>query len=344
MMMTPNQNKSDGIKVSVIIPTHNRPDRLADTVAALRCQTLPANDYEIMVMDDGSTPPVVLTGEVENPICRVIRLENVERSAARNSGASVARGRLLVFLDDDIGVKENFLTAHLQAQTDWPRALIVGAIHLPLEVLETPFGRFRQALERNGLPQVRGLVELPNFCTAANMSIDRDLYFELGGFDCALKSGEDQELALRHTARDGQIVFLPEADVTHYDHSLDIQSYCQRIEWGSENILQFCQSWPAWPANIERQRSNGFLQFGNEPFSLSLRKIAKSIFGQKLLLLGLFKLIFLLEQTLPKSAGLCRLYQFLLGIHLLRGYRAGLLRLEANKPAQRALTMAQRKT
>ncbi len=330
------------IKASVIIPTHNRHDKLTSTVAALRQQTLPSTDYEILVIDDGSTPPVKLLSELENPTCRVIRLENVERSAARNTGASVAHGRILIFLDDDIGVKENFLTTHLQAQTVWPRALIIGAIHLPLEVLETPFGRFRQALERDGLPQARGLVEMPNFCTAANMSIDRNLYVELDGFDSALKSGEDQELALRHTARGGQIVFLPEADVTHFDHSLDIQSYCQRVEWGSENLLPFCQSWPAWSANIERQRSNGFLQIEKEPFGLSLRKIAKSIFGQKLLLKGLFQLIFLLERTLPKSAGLRHLYQFLLGIHLQKGHRTGLRRFELNKLEQRGLAMARR--
>ncbi len=342
MTITPAQNKSDGIKVSVIIPTHNRPDRLADTVAALQRQTLPATDYEILVMDDGSMPPVVLTGEVENPTCRVIRLENVERSAARNTGASVARGRVLVFLDDDIGVKENFLTAHLQAQTEWPRALIVGAIHLPMEVLETPFGSFRQALEQDGLPQVRGLVEIPNFCTAANMSIDRELYFELGGFDSTLRSAEDQELALRHSARGGQIAFLLEADTVHYDHSLDIQSYCRRVEWGSENLFPFCQAWPDWPSNIERRRTNGLLQFRKEPLGISLRKLAKSIFGKKLLLRGIFQTTRLLEQTLPQSTLLPALYRFLLGIHLQKGFRAGLRRLEANKLAQYGRTMARR--
>lgn len=324
-------------KVSVIIPTHNRPDKLADTVAGLRNQTLPATDYEILVMDDGSTPPVVLTGELENPTCRVIRLKGVERSSARNIGASAAQGRILLFLDDDIGVKADFLAAHLCAHEEWPCALVVGAIHLPADSVKTPFGSFRQKLELTAVPKERGLVAMRNFCTAANMSMGRELYFELGGFNSALCSSEDQELALRHTARGGQIVFLPEADTIHYDHSLDIQSYCRRVEWGSENVIPFCQAWPDWPQNIERQQINGSLQFGQEPFGISLRKITKSMLGQTLFLNGLFALTSFLERTIPQSTALDRLYRLLLGIHLQQGYRKGLQRFDESDIQRRDL-------
>ncbi len=315
------------IKISVIIPTHNRPDKIADTVAALRQQTLPATEYEILVMDDGSTPPVVLTGEIENPKCRVLRLEGVERSAARNAGATVAQGRILLFLDDDIGVKADFLAAHIRAHEEWPGALVVGAIHLPPETLKTPFGRFRQNLELNGLPKKRGVVAMRNFCTAANMSFDRNQYFELGGFNSGIHSAEDQDFALRHTARGGQIVFIPEADTVHYDHSLDLQSYCRRVEWGSENVIPFCQDYPDWSQNIERQQVNGSLRFGQEPFGLSMRKIVKSVLGQSLFLNSLFRLTVLLERIMPQSTALDRLYRLLLGIHLQRGYRQGLKKL-----------------
>lgn len=289
-------------------------------------------------MDDGSTPPVTLRGEVKNPTCRVIRLEGVERSIARNTGVQSARGKILVFVDDDMKVNEDFLAHHLQAHEEWPGALVVGAIYLPTESLKTPFGRFRQTLESAAVPKERGQVEMPNFCTAANMSLDREQYFGLGGFNCAIHSAEDQDLALRHTARGGQIVFIPEAEAVHYDHSLDIQSYCQRVEWGSENVVPFCQSWPDWPQNIERQRINGALRFGQEPFGLSLRKIAKSVLGQKLFLQGLFALTFLVERTVPQSTALDRLYRLLLGIHLQQGYRKGLRRFDESNIQRRDLT------
>ncbi len=327
------------MKISVIIPTHNRPDKLADTVAALRQQTLPATDYEILVMDDGSTPPVVLMGEIENPTCCVIRLEGVERSAARNAGAAVAQGELLVFVDDDISVGRDFLASHLQAHIEWPEALLVGAITLPCEALTTPFGRFRQKLEQQGVTHKRGITNLRNFCTAQNMSIARQYFFKLTGFDTEIVSGEDQEFALRHTGSGQQIIFLPEAKAIHRDSALDIHSYCRRSEWGSYYMIPFCQRYADWPDNIERTRINGSLRFGQEPFGLSLRKITKSVLGRNPFLYGLFRLIGLLERIMPQSTVLDRLYRLLLGIHLQRGYRQGLKKLRnrieiQNQPAE----------
>lgn len=317
-------------EASVIIPTHNRHEILAETLACLQRQSLPRAAYEILVMDDGSTPPVTVPNDSLN--CRVVRLEGVERSAARNTGARLAQGKILLFLDDDIQVKEDFLALHLQAHAEWPEALVVGAIYLPTETLQTPFGMFRHQLEQDAVPQKRGLVEMPNFCTAANMSINRDRYFELGGFNNALRSAEDQELALRHTARGSKIIYLPEADTIHRDHSLDIRSYCQRVEWGSEHVIPFCNLWPNWPQNIERQRVNGPLRIGREAFALSLRKISKTILGQKTIVNSLFGVTSLLERLAPGSFLLRRFYQLLLGIHLQRGYRKGLKRVGKQLP------------
>jgi GT2 family glycosyltransferase len=105
----------------------------------------------------------------------------------------------------------------------------------------------------------------PNFCAAANMSIPRNLFQGLGGFDCAITSSEDQDLAMRHTAKGGLIAFLPEAEAVHHDNALDIRSYCRRAEWGIENMLPFCHRYPELPDNIERAMVNGLPRWGEEP-------------------------------------------------------------------------------
>ncbi len=319
------------MKISVIIPTHNRPDKLAETVARLRHQTLLGTTYEILVMDDGSTPPVVLTGELEPPACRVIRLAGVERSITRNTGAQKAAGEILIFVDDDMKVNKDFLACHLNAHQEWPGSLVVGAVRLPDESLLTSVGRFRQMLELQEVPTESSLVPSPNFCTAQNMSILKSRFEELGGFDEHIVSSEDQELALRHTSRGGKIVFALDALAIHHDHSLGIQSYCKRVSWGNEYVIPFCQRYPDWPQNIERQRINGALRFGQEPFGFSLRKIAKSVLGQTPFLNGLFALTFFLERTMPQSMALDRLYRLLLGIHLQQGYRKGLRRFDESR-------------
>jgi GT2 family glycosyltransferase len=311
------------MKLSVVIPTHNRVNKLVETLARLRRQNLAADEYEIIVVDDGSSPPANLPENKENPSCSLVRLEGVERSAARNAGAAAARGRLLVFVDDDMTVGSDFLDAHLRAHQDWRDALVVGAVRLPDEAMAGPFGRFRQNLEQRCAPQSRGITSIRNFCTAQNMSIPHGLFEKLGGFDQGIVSSEDQDLALRHTAGGGQIIFLPEAEAIHRDSALDIRSYCRRTEWGSEEMVPFCRRHADWPDNVERERVNGPIRWGREPLSQSSRKLLKLGLTISPVLATLFVVASILERTAPDSFALDRVYRLLLGAHILRGYRKG---------------------
>ena len=313
--------------VSVVIPSRGRPEVLAETLAALREQSLPPSDFEIVVVDDGSVPPLSLSRVEDGVRLRLVRLDGRERSAARNAGARAAAGDILVFIDDDISVGREFVHAHLLGQREWPRALAVGSISLPDEALGRAFGRFRQQLERQGMPRQRGLTDARNFCTAANMSMRRDRFLELGGFDEELVSAEDQDFALRHRERGGAIVFLPEAASVHRDAALDIRSYCRRTEWGSERLVAFCRRHPTWPENVERDRVNGPIRLGDESVERTLRKLAKTLIALRPALEVLFAVAAILEHGAPDSWLLGRVYRLLLGAHIFRGYRRGLARV-----------------
>jgi glycosyltransferase involved in cell wall biosynthesis len=317
------------IKVSVIVPTHNRSDKLAATLVCLRNQSRTASDYEMIVVDDGSDPPIVMPDTGDGPRCTLVRLDGFGRSTARNRGAAVAEGRLLVFLDDDMSVSRDFLSAHRRAHDEWPEALLVGAIRLPDEMGTTPFGRFRQQLEQQGIPHQRGLTSMRNLCAAGNMAIPRHIFQSLGGFDGALESGEDQDLALRHTAHGGQIAFVPEAAAIHCDSALDIRSYCRRSQWGMENMIPFCQRHADWPDNIERERVNGPVRWRREPLLHSARKVVKSVLSRRPMTEGLFFVASLLEHIAPQSKTLGRIYRIVLGVHIFQGYRKGLTRYGA---------------
>src|SRR5437867_3023911 len=97
------------MELSVIIPTHNRPDKLRALLRCLRQQNMDPLAYEMVVVDDGSVPPPQLPEEPGGPACSLLRLEGVERSAARNAGAAAAKGALLLFLDDDLIISPDFI-------------------------------------------------------------------------------------------------------------------------------------------------------------------------------------------------------------------------------------------
>jgi glycosyltransferase involved in cell wall biosynthesis len=85
----------DAPEFSVIIPTHNRPDLLAQAIASVQAQTV--GDAEIIVVDDASEPPARVNGGVV-----LVRHDEPRGPAAsRNAGVRAATGRVVTFLDDD---------------------------------------------------------------------------------------------------------------------------------------------------------------------------------------------------------------------------------------------------
>jgi glycosyltransferase involved in cell wall biosynthesis len=312
------------VKISVIIPTFNRNQKVQTTIQTLIRQNFPADQYEIIVVDDGSPQPVSLPEHSGHNV-RLIRFDkNQERSKARSTGVEAARGDILVFVDDDLIVQPDFLEHHFQAHQEWDNLLAIGKIILPPDKLSEPGVRFRQNLEMNGIPATRGLVSQPNFCTAANMSINRKLYLRLGGFDPAITGIEDQDFALRHTAAGGKIAYMPEAVAIHDDDWLDFLSFCRRQERGAEWTVVFSRRYPDWRDSQERDMVNGRLNFGSEPLTLSTKKIIKRLLGANYGIASLAAAIKMLETVAPRSNALNQLYSITLGVYLQKGYRRGI--------------------
>ena len=126
---------------SIVISTYNRAAALPSTLDALRRQDLPATEFEVLVIDDGST-------DTTRPCCapvsvpfavRTYRLpSNRGVSAARNVGLRNASGQYLIMMSDDLLVPEEFIRAHvatLRATSRllggrWCQAASVAELHL----------------------------------------------------------------------------------------------------------------------------------------------------------------------------------------------------------------------
>jgi GT2 family glycosyltransferase len=308
---------------SVIVCTRDRAVSVAATVAGLRGQAGTA-PFEIVVVDDGGKHGVAFDDFVGAPVVRVSHIPHQGRSVARNHGSHLARGALLIFVDDDMRMGSDFVAAHERVHRRWSKAIAVGPQVLGDRLRETPFGRFRCRLEERGLPESGGIVHRANFCTAANMSIPRRVFAELGGFNPRLHCAEDQDLALRHSSRGDPIVFLPEAHAVHEDLTLDIRSYSRKMEWTGQHLVDFCWVQPSWPENKERLRLNGPALPGREAALTTAKKLVKSLLGRPAVLEPLFGITALVERGLGDGRLLDSLYRTLVGIHLQKGFRRGL--------------------
>jgi len=307
------------VPASVIVPTHNRLATVSTTVEHLLASAAHSRS-EVVVVDDGSDPPLTLPSHAG---LRVVRTHGVERSRARNFGACCGNGVLLIFDDDDMTVATDFVEQHLRAATEFGAVLSVGKISLPTELRKCAFGRFRCTIEEPSQARPRGFVEEKNFCTAANMSMRRSEFLPLGGFDPAILSGEDQDLALRYSAAGGRIVFLPEAEVIHRDSVADIAAYGRRHEWGAKAMAPFLRRYPDHPESRERMRLAQ--PFKGMAFSdQTLENLARMALSHALSLTLLRALVNVAERKHADDRWLFPLYRRLLGIHLFRGFRSGL--------------------
>ena len=126
--------------------------------------------------------------------------------------------------------------------------------------------------------------------------------------------------------RDGQTVFVPEASSLHRDGALDVRGYCRRMEWGYEYMIPFCQKYPNLPANLERERVNGYQRRGAGMGRENADKLMKSVLVSRPMREVLYEFAAVLERVAPDSKTLDRTYRLLLGLAIFAGYRKGLKR------------------
>lgn len=211
--------------VSVIVPAFAAQPTLDLTLAALSRQTYPADLLEVVVVDDGSDPPLVLP-PIRPARCRLVRVDGPGwgRAHALHEGARHSAGEILHWLDADMVVHPE----HVAAQARWhhvlPYAVTLGYKRFveqepwpaPERVAADPAGLFAGGgphtyVERY-IAQTDGLRTADHLAfrihVGATAALRRELYEAAGGLDTELRLGEDTELGYR-LAQAGA-VFVPE--------------------------------------------------------------------------------------------------------------------------------------
>jgi glycosyltransferase involved in cell wall biosynthesis len=214
------------MKVSVVIPTHNKLDKLRRTLGSLEVQDFAPGDFEAVVIDDGSTDGTLAYLELHRPAhgFRLVRGEtNRGRAAARNLGLESAQGELIVFLDDDMELVPGFISAHIEFHRSRAQSIGVGNVQNHPEISTAPIDRY---MSTRGAQKIGERGPLPwKYFSTNNASVRRDELAAVGGFDenFVYYGFEDLELAWRLVKeRDLSIGFVTEARSFHiHPHSLE---------------------------------------------------------------------------------------------------------------------------
>jgi len=208
------------IELSVIIPTHNRADRLRVCLEALRHQTQPATDFEVIVVDDGSTDGTAeILAEIETPFAlRVIRQAKSGQCAALNRGIA-ASGRYCLILDDDIIPGPALVAEHFRAQRDSGGVVASGQLTVRAPASADWYARRYAQRWSDHYHHLNQGTRAPTWqdCYSGNLSALRQALLEVGGFAADLPAGFDVELGYRLQRSGIPIVYLPAACGEHRD-------------------------------------------------------------------------------------------------------------------------------
>lgn len=115
-------------RVTVVLPYFQAPDALENTLAGIARQTYPADLVQVVVADDGSTPPLLLPTGYRGLDITVVHQEDrgFGLARARNTGAGEADGDILVFLDCDMVPEPHHLEAHARWHHACDHAVTLG--------------------------------------------------------------------------------------------------------------------------------------------------------------------------------------------------------------------------
>lgn len=221
---------------SLVIPTRNRAQALRLTLQHLSRCDYPFDDFEVLVVDDGSqddTQAVLAEWTTKLPL-RAFQQNHGGTSRARNRAIEEARGRHIMFVDDDVLVPPDFLRRHARLQAAHPGSLVRGPVvniprplYPPLPSLNQPWRHFSK-----------------NYLCTSNASIERELLLKAGLFDPSFARWEDAELGVRLKRLGVRRVFENETFVYHWKPPLDHKQRMRVAELDGQAAAQLYRRYP----------------------------------------------------------------------------------------------------
>lgn len=219
--------------ISIILTTFNKVNSLERTLASLENQN--SFNFELNILDDGSSDETLTFCKkyvfLSSLPCRYIRVEKEGNNVAllRNVGAHISGGKFLVFLDDDIVVRPEFIEQYLSHFQENPDNIYLGkllyintkeaSMVTPDDIKNRNFMLLENGLFSRFDPRVDTLKELPDYYKvwSGNLGIMKKTFCSINGFDEDFRfwGGKDLDLGYRLKRAGYKLILLNDCEGYH---------------------------------------------------------------------------------------------------------------------------------
>jgi len=237
------------VKLSVVVTTYNRAPLLEKALISLASQTLANEDYEVIVVDDGSSDN---TREVVRSLEPILAIkysyqQNSGLASAKNHGLFLANGDIVLFLDDDDISDPNLIEQHLFAHNTNPnpQVAVLGRTNISSSLHSDPLMHYYTQKDPilfcyQGIGH-RDILNYEYFW-GGRTSCKRELLLKEGVFNPVFRFGyEDIELGYRLSQRVGLQVVYWEHAVNTMIRQIDLRSFLKRCQRQGESAWRFLE-------------------------------------------------------------------------------------------------------
>ncbi|MBC2694138.1 MAG: glycosyltransferase [Desulfobacteraceae bacterium] len=245
------------INVSVIIPLYNAVCEIMTCLHALINQTYPKNNYEIIVVNDGSYDG---SEKVVKMFEEVILINQTHQGpgATRNNGASHAQGKIILFIDADCIAIPAWLEEMVKCfEEDSNIVGVQGAYKTDQKRLLARFSQI-EFEERFEMLKKKDAID---FIGSFSVGFKKEFFQEAGGFKSHLIMNEDIDLSYRMTEIGGRLIFNPSA-VVYHQHRETLWKYVR---------LKFWRGY--WRTLVYREFPHKTVSDSYTPYSLKLQVV-----------------------------------------------------------------------
>jgi glycosyltransferase involved in cell wall biosynthesis len=219
--------------ISFVIPAYNEQDFIGKTLQSIHQRVPEGIEYEVVVLDNGSTDN---TFEIANSNdALVFKVENKTIAHLRNIGARETRYPVLIFIDADIVLTEQWKHEIKQTLETFDRTplLVTGSRVLPEDEIKWLNKYWFHRLTQYDAPYIN----------SGHLITSRKLFNKLGGFNSELKTAEDYDFCMRAKLAGSRLSNNRELAVIHLGYPKTIRKFFCRERWhGKQDFM----SWNAF--------------------------------------------------------------------------------------------------